>query len=91
MASLSRHAEDKLQQLAAQGVTREDVEATIESPDLILSDAKTGNLVAINYAAKIAVAYSTRGGRRTVTTIIYAPGIEDLVRRRRRSGRWNPL
>lgn len=89
MASLTQPANDKLKILEEFGVTRKDVEIAIREPDIILSDTETGNLIAIRYATKIAVAYSTRAGRRTVTTIIYSTELEDLTGKRRRSGRWN--
>ncbi len=91
MAPLGPHAKFKLKEAEEFGVTSRDVDTAINSPDIVLADTKTGNIVAVNYAAKIAVPYSVKGGERTVKTIIYSSEIEEMVEKRRRSGRWNRL
>lgn len=89
MVSLSEHARFQLAKLERFKVHEDTVHATLEDPDLTLIDTATGNLIAINYEAKIAVAYAKRVDAPRVVTVIYSSKIEDLVRRRRRSHRWN--
>jgi hypothetical protein len=85
----SHHIEDKLtRELLRFGITKELLEATINEPDEVLYDTRTGRYVALRIRDKIAVIYEEREEEKFIITAIHSSKLEDIVRRRKRSGRW---
>jgi len=86
---LSRHIVDKLaKELSRMGITIESLEEVIRNPDEILYDTVTGRLVAVKIGGNLAVIYERRGEEIFIITAIYSSSLDDVVRRRKRSGRW---
>ncbi len=89
MISFTDHAKDKLlQELNRLGVTEETVTETIKSPDDLLYDSQTDRYIAVSWSHKIAVVYEKRDRDILVITVIYSSMLENMVDRRRGSGRW---
>ena len=86
---LSRHIVDKLaKELSRMGISIESLEEVIRNPDEILYDTVTGRLVAVKIGGNLAVIYERRGEEIFIITAIYSSSLDDVVRRRKRSGRW---
>jgi len=80
---------DKLaKELSRMGITRESVEEVIRDPDEILYDTATGRFVAVKMESNLAVIYERRGEETFIITAIYSNSLDNVVRRRKRSGRW---
>ena len=86
---LSRHVADKLaKELSKMGITRKLLEEVIRNPDEILYDSVTGRYVAVKMESNLAVIYERRGEETFIITAIYSSSLDDVVHRRKRSGRW---
>jgi len=86
---LSRHVTEKLvKELSRLGVTEELLREAVNKPDEILYDSATGRYVALKTGRNLAVVYERRGNDIFIITTIYSSKLEDMVRRRRRAGRW---
>ncbi|MEM2514057.1 MAG: hypothetical protein QXU81_07050 [Candidatus Bathyarchaeia archaeon] len=84
----SRHVLDKIaDELSRIGVTKDLIESIVRSPDEILYDTVTNRYIAVRFDQKIAVIYERRDQQVFIVTA-YSSGIENIVRRRKRSGRW---
>lgn len=80
---------DKLaRELLRVGITRELLEEVIRNPDEILYDSVTGRYVAVKMESKLAIIYERKGDEKFIITAIYSSSLADVVRRRKRSGRW---
>ena len=89
MISFTDHAKDKLlQELQRLGVTEETVTETVKSPDDLLYDSQTDRYIAVSWSHKTAVVYEKRDSDILVITVIYSSTLENIVDRRRGSGRW---
>jgi len=89
MISFTDHAKDKLlRELQRLGVTEETVTETIKSPDDLPYDSQTDRYIAVSWSHKIAVVYEKRDSDIPEITVIYSSILENMVERRRRSGRW---
>ena len=87
--SFTDHAKDKLlRELHRLGVTEETVTETIKSPDDLPYDAQTDRYIAVSWSYKIAVVYEKRDSDIPEITVIYSSMLENMVDRRRGSGRW---
>ncbi len=88
-ARWSKHVKDKLdKELARLGITKELLEDIISKPDETLFDSENGRNVAIRLKSKIAVIYERKIDNAFIITAIYSSNIENVVSRRKRSGRW---
>jgi len=77
---------DKLaKELSRMGITRDSLEEVIRNPDEILYDSVTGRYVAVKMEGKLAVIYERKEEE---ITAIYSSLLDNVVRRRKRSGRW---
>jgi len=86
---LSCHMADKLaKELSRIGITRESLEEVIRNPDETLYDTVTGRYVAVKTESKLAVIYERKEEEIFIITAIYSSLLDDVVRRRKRSGRW---
>ena len=86
---LSRHVVDKLaKELSRMGITIESLKEVIRDPDEILYDTATGRFVAVKMESNLAVIYERRGEETFIITAIYSNSLDNVVRRRKRSGRW---
>jgi len=84
----SRHVLDKIaNDLLRIGVTKDLIESIVRSPDEILYDTVTNRYIAVRFDQKIAVIYERRDQQVFIVTA-YSSGIENIIRRRKRSGRW---
>ncbi|MEM4981951.1 MAG: hypothetical protein QXI48_08030 [Candidatus Bathyarchaeia archaeon] len=84
----SRHVLDKIaDELSRIGVTKDLIESIVRSPDEILYDTVTNRYIAVRFDQKIAVIYEGRDQQVFIVTA-YSSGIENIIRRRKRSGRW---
>jgi len=84
----SRHVLDKIaNELSRIGVTKDLIESIVRSPDEILYDTVTNRYIAVKFDQKIAVIYERRDQQVFIVTA-YSSGIENIIRRRKRSGRW---
>jgi len=84
----SRHVLDKIaDELSRIGVTKDLIESIVRSPDEILYDTVTNRYIAVRFDQKIAVIYERRDQQVFIVTA-YSSGIENIIRRRKRSGRW---
>jgi hypothetical protein len=89
MIKWSRYIEDKLiKELYRFGITKELLINVIDDPDEVLYDLMTGRYVALKMKHKIAVIYEKLGKEKFIITAIYSSKLEDVVRNRRRVGRW---
>ena len=85
----SRHMTDKLVlELAKMGITEEFLEEVINRPDEVLYDSVTRRYVALKMERNLAVVYERSGGDIFIITAVYSSNLEDVVQRRKRSGRW---
>jgi len=75
-------------ELSRIGVTEDMLREAVSKPDEILYDLATGRYVALKMEEKLAVVYEWRGDDIFIITAIYSSKLEDIVRRRRRIGRW---
>ncbi len=86
---LSRHAMEKLtKELSKLNVTEGLVREIVDNPEETLYDTLTGRYVALKTGRNLAVVYERRGGDMFIITVIYSSRLEDMVQRRRKSGRW---
>ena len=69
-------------------MTKDLIESIVRSPDEILYDTVTNRYIAVSFDQKIAVIYERRDQQVSIVTAIYSSGIENIVRRRKRSERW---
>ena len=84
----SRHVLDKIaDELSRIGVTKDLIESIVRSPDEILYDTVTNRYIAASFDQKIAVIYERRDQQIFIVTA-YSSGIENIIRRRKRSRRW---
>jgi len=74
-------------ELSRIGVTKDLIESIVRSPDEILYDTVTNRYIAVKFDQKIAVIYERRDQQVFIVTA-YSSGIENIIRRRKRSGRW---
>ncbi|MEM2252873.1 MAG: hypothetical protein QXE73_07000, partial [Candidatus Bathyarchaeia archaeon] len=82
----SRHVLDKIaNDLLRIGVTKDLIESIVRSPDEILYDTVTNRYIAVRFDQKIAVIYERRDQQVFIVTA-YSSGIENIIRRRKRSG-----
>ncbi len=89
MTTFTNHARDKIRtELERLGITERVVEEILENPDDLLYDTLTARFVAISWGRNVAVTYERSGREETVITVIYSSRLRDVVRRRRRAGRW---
>ena len=89
MPIFTDHAREKIRtELERLGVTEQVVEEILENPDDLLYDTRTARFVAISWSRSVAVIYERSGRESTVITVIYSSRLRDVVRRRRRAGRW---
>lgn len=85
----SRHMADKLaKELSRLGITEGVLEEVVSKPDEVLYDSVTGRYVALKMERNLAVVYERRGRDIFIITAIYSSKLEDVVQRRKRSGRW---
>lgn len=84
----TRYSKYKLEIFGKIGITKETILKTLEEPDEILYDTLRDRLIAINYKANIAVPFEKKDENITVITILYSSELKDIVRRRKRAGRW---
>jgi len=84
----TEHSKYKMKIFDKIGISKEAILKTLEDPDETLYDTLTDRLIAINYKMNIAVPFEKKGENITVITILYSSELKDIVRRRKRSGRW---
>ncbi|MHC1586083.1 MAG: hypothetical protein ACXQTV_00895 [Candidatus Hecatellaceae archaeon] len=85
----SRHVVDKLAaELSGKGITEELLKDTIRNPDEVLYDSATGRWIALKMERKLAVVYEKSGEETFIITAIHSSTLDEVVRRRKRSGRW---
>jgi len=86
---LSRHVVNKLAtELSRRGVAEELVKDAVRSPDEILYGSSTGRWIALKMERKLAIIYEKSGEEIFIITAIYSSKLDELVNRRKRSGRW---
>ena len=89
MIIFTDHAKDKrLRELNKLGAKEETVTEAIRAPEELLYDSQTDRYVAVSWSNKIAVVYEKSDGDTLVITVIYSSALEEIVDRRRGSGRW---
>lgn len=89
MIIFTDHGKDKLlRELNKLGVKEETVTEAIRAPEELLYDSQTDRYVAVCWSNKIAVVYEKSDGDTLVITVIYSSALEEIVDRRRGSGRW---
>jgi hypothetical protein len=80
---------DKLAtELSGKGITEELLKDAIRNPDEVLYDSATGRYIALRMERKLAVVYEKSGEEIFIITAIYSSNLDEVVRRRKRSGRW---
>ena len=60
----------------------------IKNPDEILYDSATGRYIALKMDRKLAVVYEKSWEEMFIITAIYSSTLDEVVRKRKRSGRW---
>lgn len=86
---LSRHVIEKITtELSGKGISEELLKDIIRNPDEVLYDSATGRWIALKMERKLAVVYERSGGEIFIITAIYSSALEEMVRRRKGSGRW---
>lgn len=89
MVSFTHHASEKIEkELAKFNITKETILQTINKPDQILYDTQTERYIALNINKKIAIVYEKTREDLLIITIIYSSTLNNIVEKRRRSGRW---
>jgi len=87
--TFSAHALEKLhKELTKLGITENTVTETLKNPDEILYDIQTKRYIAISLKSKIAAIYEKLNDKTLIVTIIYSTKLENIIKRRKRSGRW---
>jgi DNA polymerase III delta subunit len=82
---------DKLAtELSRKGITEEMIRNVVGNPDEVLYDSATGRWVALKMNRRLAVVYEAREEETFIITIIYSSKLDEVARRRKRSGRWIP-
>ena len=85
----SRHITDKLVlELSKMGITEEFLEEVVNRPDEVLYDSVTRRYVALKMVRNLAVVYETSGRDIFIITAIHSSNLEDVVQKRKKSGRW---
>ena len=83
------HARTKLhKELSKLGITQQLVTGALRNPDELLYDALRERHIAIDYKHTIVIVYEKDNNTMTVITIIYSSELDDMVKRRKRTGRW---
>jgi hypothetical protein len=75
-------------ELSRMGITDEFLEEVVNRPDEVLYDSVMRRYVALRMERNLAVVYERSGGDIFIITAIYSSKLEDVVQRRKRSGRW---
>ncbi|MBC7113659.1 MAG: hypothetical protein H5T34_06595, partial [Candidatus Methanomethyliales bacterium] len=75
-------------ELSGKGISEELLKDIIRNPDEVLYDSATGRWIALKMERKLAVVYERSGGEIFIITAIYSSALEEMVRRRKGSGRW---
>jgi len=88
VVKFTRHAKSKLKVLSRFGITEEIVIKVLSEADEILYDTLRDRLIAINYSLNIAIPFEEEDGDTLIITILYSSKLKDIVRRRKRAGRW---
>lgn len=85
----SHHVIDKLAtMLLRKDITKELLEEVIKKPDEVLYDTVTERYVALRMKQKLAIIYEKSDEEIFIITALYSNMLEDIVQRRKRSGRW---
>jgi hypothetical protein len=80
---------DKLaKELSRMGITEELLKGVVDSPDEILFDTVTGRYVALELEHNLIVIYERRNEDKFIITAIYSSKPDEVIQRRKRSGRW---
>jgi len=89
MITYTDHASEKLTtELKKHNITKETVTHTLAEPHQMLYDTQTDRYIAINKDMKTAILYEKAGEDTRIITIIYSSTLNNVIERRRRSGRW---
>jgi hypothetical protein len=75
-------------ELSRMGITEEFLEGVVNRPDEVLYDSVMRRYVALGRERNLAVVYERNDGDIFIITAIYSSKLEDVVQRRKRSGRW---
>ncbi|MGD0995688.1 MAG: hypothetical protein ABR909_09230 [Candidatus Bathyarchaeia archaeon] len=85
----SSHVEDKIaKELSKLGVTKDLLEEIVKVPDEVLYDSVSGRYVASKLKCNVAVIYERDVEDMFIITAIYSSKLDDVILRRKRSGRW---
>jgi len=85
----SRHTMDKLAtELSRKGITEEMIRDVVRNPDEVLYDSATGRWIALKMNRRLAIVYERREEEIFIITVIYSSKLDEVARRRKRSGRW---
>jgi len=89
MILFTDHARDKLQkEMKKFGITEKMVSQIVNKPEEMLYDALTSRFMAISWNQKLAVIHEIVNHDFGVITVIYSTQLKDIVKTRRRTGRW---
>ena len=89
MVRFSRHIVEKLaKELSRMSITEELLKEVVDSPDEALFDSVTGRYVALKLEHSLVVIYERRNEDKFIITAIYSSRLEEVIQRRKRSGRW---
>jgi len=89
MIFFTDHARDKLQkEMKKLGITEKTVKQVVSKPEEMLYDALTGRFVAVGLNHRLAVVHEVVNHDFFVVTVIYSTQLKDVVKNRRRAGRW---
>jgi hypothetical protein len=75
-------------ELSRMGITEEFLKGVVNRPDEVLYDSVMRRYVALGRERNLAVVYERNDGDIFIITAIYSSKLEDVVQRRKRSGRW---
>ena len=75
-------------ELSRMGITEEFLEEVVNRPYEVLYDSVMRRYVALRMERNLAVVYERIGGDIFIITAIYSSNLEDVVQRRKKSGRW---
>ena len=70
------------------GITKEFLEEVVNRPGEMLYDSVTRRYVALKMERNLAVVFEKSGRDIFIITAILSSNLEDLVQRRKKSGRW---
>ena len=89
MVSFTEHASRKIEEeLIKFKIAEESVIETLNNPGQTFYDTQTERYIAIDQDRKIAVVYEKSEEDTLIITIIYSSSLDNVIERRRRSGRW---